>query len=147
MEIQYNNTTKDRSSMKTFSILLSLATICLVLAGFTGGPNNPQTPPKDVNLSVKQIGNIWKVVLTGTTSTTVRVVQGQKIIFHAEGSDVYLQFDNDKLFGGNTRTIKKSKTLTLGVGIVAKGVYTYAAFCTTPMVFAEGDSPPKIIVD
>ena len=133
--------------MKTFSILLSLVAMCLVLAGFTGGPNHPQTPPKDVHLSVKLVGNVWKVVLTGTTNTVVRVVRGQKIIFHAEGSDVYLQFDNDKLFGGNTRTIKNGKTLTLGVGIVAKGVYTYAAFCTTPMIFAEGDSPPKIIVD
>ncbi|MEX1140139.1 MAG: hypothetical protein WEB33_13625 [Bacteroidota bacterium] len=132
--------------MKADFMLLCLVTTSFFLAGFTGGPQPPQTP-KDVNLSIKKVGNVWRVVLAETTSSNVRVVKGQKIIFHAEGSDVYLQFDNDQLFGGNTRTIKNGNKLTLGVGNVAKGVYTYAAFCTTPMVFAEGDSPPKIIVD
>jgi hypothetical protein len=106
-----------------------------------------QEPPKDVDLSIVKVGNVWKVVLTGTTETEVRVVEGQKITFHAEGTDVYMQFDNDKLFGGHTKTIKNGKKLTLGVGQVEKGVYVYAAFCSTPGVFAVGGSPPKIIVD
>lgn len=106
-----------------------------------------QDPPKDVELSIIKVGNVWKVVLAGTTETEVRVVEGQKVIFHAVGSDVYLQFDNDKLFGGHTRVIKSGKKLTLGVGQVEKGVYVYAAFCAGPGVFAQGGSPPKIIVD
>lgn len=104
-------------------------------------------PPKDVDVSITKVGNVWKAVLTGTTTTEVRVVPGQKVIFHAEGTDVFFQFDNDTLFNGHTKTIKDGKKIVLGVGKVSKGIYTYSAFCVGPMVFAEGDSPPRIIVD
>lgn len=129
-----------RTMLRLLSVVLLTAAVSIVTFG-------QQTTPKDVNLSVKMVGNVWKVVIAGTTQTEVRVVQGQKVIFNAEGSDVYIQFDNDQLFGGHTKTIKNGKKLTLGVGKVAKGVYTYSAFCSGPGVFAEGGSPPKIIVD
>ena len=137
--------------MKLFTRMLMLPFLVLLFSGVALGQDTPeptqQEPPKDVDLSIKKIGNVWKVVITGTTETDVHVTEGQKVIFHAEGSDVYIQFDNDKLFGGHTKTIKNGKQLTLGVGKVAKGIYTYAAFCSGPGVFAEGGSPPKIIVD
>ncbi len=137
--------------MRSVTRLSFLPILALVVYGMTLGLHAPvqatQDAPDDLNLSIKKVGNVWRVVLTGTTETEVHAVEGQKIIFHAEGSDVYLQFDNDKLFGGHTRTIKNGKTLTLGVGQVEKGVYVYAAFCTTPGVFAQGGSPPKIIID
>lgn len=108
---------------------------------------DPAVIPKVVNVSITKIESVWKVVLTGTTNTEVHVIPGQKIVFHAEGTDVYFQFDRDSLFGGHKKFIKNGKKLTLGVGKVAKGIYTYSAFCLGPMEFAEGGSPPKIIVD
>jgi hypothetical protein len=131
-----------RSLMRAFALSIFL----LMLTGIGQGQQNPPAP-KDVNVSITLVGKVWKVVLTGTTTTAVHVVKGQRVIFHAEGSDVYIQFDNDQLFGGHYRTIKSGKTLTLGVGNVVKGIYVYSAFCEGPKVFAEGDSPPKIIVD
>ena len=129
-------------------LLLPLALVLFggMLAG-ADGPRTPEAPPANVNVSIKKVGQVWKAVLTGTTNTKVHVTKGQKVIFHAEGSDVYIQFDNATLFGGHDKMIKNGKTLTLGVGQVAKGVYTYSAFCVGPKVFAQGDSPPKIIVD
>jgi hypothetical protein len=132
--------------MRTFTTIIAFTAIFLLLAGF-GQQQQKQSTPKDVNLSITKVDTVWKVVLTGTTTTAVHVVPGQKIIFHAEGTDVYFQFDNDKLFGGHIRSLRNGKKLTLGVGQVAKGVYTYSAFCEGPKVFARGDSPPKIIVD
>ncbi len=137
--------------MRSFTRVLMLPFLVISLSGVLLGQDAPapdqQEPPADLHLSIKKVGNVWKAVLTGTTQTEVHVTEGQKIIFHAEGTDVYLQFDNDKLFGGHTRVIKNGQKLTLGVGQVEKGVYVYAAFCTTPGVYAVGGSPPKIIVD
>lgn len=127
---------------RTFALPMLL--FCFFI--FAAAQDTPVVP-KDVNVSVTKVGKVWKVVLTGTTTTAVHVVKGQKVIFHAEGTDVYIQFDDSNLFGGHFRMIKAGKTLTLGVGQVAKGVYTYSAFCDGPKVFAQGDSPPKIIVD
>lgn len=136
--------------MKIISKILILPLALAVFGGMlfeASAPAPTEAPLADVNVSIKKVGNVWKAVLTGTTNTKVHVVKGQKVIFHAEGSDVYFQFENTNLFGGHDKMIKNGKTLTLGVGQVAKGVYTYAAFCSTPGVFAQGDSPPKIIVD
>lgn len=132
--------------MMSFIRAITLPLLFLFMSGF-GPTQTPQDAPKDVHVSIAKVENVWKVVLTGTTITEVHVVEGQKIIFHAEGTDVYLQFDDTNLFGGHLKMIKNGKTLVLGVGQVEKGVYTYSAFCDGPKVFAVGDSPPKIIVD
>lgn len=132
--------------MKTLLRAALLPLCVIVWTGF--GPQQDQSAPtKVVDVSIMKIDNVWKVVLTGTTDTEVRVVRGQKLVFNAVGTDVYFQFDNDSLFGGHKKFIKNGKKLTLGVGKVAKGIYTYSAFCLGPMEFAEGGSPPKIIVD
>ncbi len=132
--------------MRIFIQVIALPVLLLFIGGF--GPQQDQTTlPKAVDVSITKIDSVWKVVLTGTTNTSVHVVPGQKIVFHAEGTDVYFQFDRDSLFGGHKKFIKNGKKLTLGVGKVAKGIYTYSAFCLGPMEFAEGGSPPKIIVD
>ena len=144
-------THSQEGSMKFIIVRFALVVLCLFLANVVSGPDGAQvvsqTLPSDVHLSVKLVGNVWKVVITGTTQTAVRVVKGQKIVFHAEGSDVYFQFGESNLFGGHTKAVANGKTLMLPVGNVAKGTYAYAAFCTGANVFAEGDSPPKIIVD
>lgn len=132
--------------MRSIARAITVSILFCFLACF-GMAQQKDTTLKNVDVSFVKVGNVWKAVLTGTTNTFVHVVPGQKVIFHAEGSDVYIQFDNDQLFGGHYRTIKNGKTLTLGVGNVAKGIYVYAAFCVGPKVFAQGGSPPKIIVD
>jgi hypothetical protein len=132
--------------MKYLKRFIALPLLFLFICSYQ--PMQAQSKPlKDVNVSITKIGNVWKAVLTGTDSTEVRVQSGQKITFHAEGTEVIFQFDNDTLFGGHSKIIKKDKSKTFGVGQVKKGVYIYSAFCVGPKVFAQGGSPPKIIVD
>jgi hypothetical protein len=131
-----------RFTIRSIALMLSL----LFMSGFRP-VQNPSALPKDVNISITKVDSVWKAVLTGTKITEIHVVPGQKVIFHAEGTDVFFQFDSDTLFGGHAKSIKNGKKLTLGVGKVQKGIHTYSAFCVGPQVYAEGDSPPKIIVD
>lgn len=128
-------------------IMLRLLSVGLLTAAVSVVSLGQQPALKDINLSVKKIGNVWKVVVAGTTTTEVHVVKGQRVIFTAEGSDLYFQFDNTNLFGGHTKFLKNGQKLTLGVGAVAKGIYVYSVFCDGPKAYAEGGSPPKIIVD
>jgi len=124
--------------------------LIVLLLGATTAPAPSESTPQGlptINVSVKKVGEVWKVVQTGTTNVSVRARKGQKIVFMAEGTDVYFQFDNDGLFGGHTKYLKSGNKMTLTVGNVAKGTYIYAAFCMGPKQFAEGGSPPKIIVD
>ena len=52
------------------------------------------------------------------------------------------------LFGYYTRKLKKGQKLTLVIGNKAKkGANRYAVFCADGLEFAEGDSPPEIIVE
>jgi hypothetical protein len=132
--------------MHSFLRAIAFPMIFLLLAAFGQEPQK-KPPSKNVDVSIKMVDSVWKAVLTGTTKTEVHVYPGDKVIFHAEGTDVFFQFDNDKLFGGHNKSVKNGKKLTLGVGQVAKGEYIYSAFCFGPQVFAQGDSPPKIIVD
>ncbi len=124
--------------------------LLLMLGGAVPLPEGPAEAPQGlptISLSVKKVGQVWKVVQTGTTNTDVRAKKGQKIIFSAEGTDVYFQFGETGLFGGHTKYLQNGKTLNLVVGNVANGTYVYAAFCLGPKEYAEGGSPPKIIVD
>ena len=103
----------------------------------------------DLSLVVKKIKNNWKVVEAADNSkTSVRAKKGQKIVWTAEGTDVFFQFMDDKLVGKFKNDLKDGKSVSLTIGNNAKvGVNSYAAFCTADMDFAEGDSPPVIIVE
>ncbi len=108
-----------------------------------------QNPSQEYHLLIMKIKKDWKVVSAqDTTRTTVRVKKGDKIIWTAHGSDVYMQFIDQKLFGKYTQFIADGDQLRVTVGNLAKkGNNPYAVFCTADMQFATGDSPPVIIVD
>ncbi len=136
--------------MRRFTLFLVPALV-LFFIGATIPSDPPETPQglPTINLTIKKVGNTWKVVDSRTDTTKGRAKRNQKIIFTAVGTDAYLQFDDMKLFGGYTYHLKDGQPSPPMVvkNNAPQGTYTYAAFCYGPKVYAEGDSPPKIIVD
>lgn len=100
-------------------------------------------------LLVKKVRNEWKVVSSqDETKTQIRAKRGDRISIQAEGSDIYFQFMDSKLFGDYTRVLKKGQQVVLNISRLAKvGSHRYAAFCLEDKVFATGESPPVIIVE
>lgn len=99
-------------------------------------------------LVVKKIGDEWRVVYKNDeTKSTVRAKRNDRIRWTAEGSDISIQFDN-RLFGGNPVQVPNTETRTRPVAPgAAAGEYIYAVFVHSDMVFARGESPPRIIID
>ena len=70
------------------------------------------------------------------------------ISWKAEGTEVFFQFMDEKLFKKYTDKSKKGKPMVLKInGNADKRTYAYAVFCLADSTFATGDSPPRIIVD
>jgi hypothetical protein len=101
------------------------------------------------HLSITKVHNKWKVVDSVDTSrTAVSAKRGERIVWEADGSDVYFQFMDDKLFGDYTRSLKANQRLVMVVGNGARsGEHPYAVFCVADNEYATGDSPPKIIIE
>ena len=122
----------------------------LVLAGiFISISLHAQSSPKTHYLTIKKIKNEWKVV-DSEDSTKIRVTakRGEKIVWTAEGSDVYFQFMDENLFGRFKHELKDGKKLTLPIGQAAKlGPNPYAVFCIADKEYATGNSPPTIIIE
>jgi hypothetical protein len=108
-----------------------------------------QGPPKAVEISITKVKKKWKVVdSTDSTKTDIKGKRGQKIVWTANGSDVYFQFLDENLVGNYTRRLKDGQKLTLVIGPNAKkGVNYYAVFCLSDSTYAEGGSPPKITIE
>ncbi len=108
-----------------------------------------QGPPKAVEISITKVKKKWKVVdATDSTKTDIKGKRGQKIVWTANGSDVYFQFMDENLVGNYTRMLKDGQKLTLVIGPNAKkGVNYYAVFCLSDSTYAEGGSPPKITIE
>ena len=100
-------------------------------------------------LSIKKIGKEWKVVdANDNNKTKVKAKKGERISWKAEGTEVYFQFMDDKLFKKYNEKSKSGKPMVLKInGNAEKKTYAYAVFCLEDSSFATGDSPPKIIVD
>ncbi|MBM4169975.1 MAG: hypothetical protein FJ215_12595 [Ignavibacteria bacterium] len=108
----------------------------------------PPPPPVTHELEIKKINNRWKVVIQGTTTTTVKAKRGERIVWTAKGTDAYFQFIDTTLFGGFTKSVKAGQKLNLPIGKFAKlGTNVYSVFCYAEKEYAEGDSPPKIIIE
>ena len=100
---------------------------------------------KDHQLTIKKIGNEWKVVLSDDPTKKVHAKKKEKITWRAEGSDVYFEFMSEGLFGKYKDKLKDGKKLTLSITENAKhGINQYSVFCSADMDFAAGDSPPEI---
>jgi hypothetical protein len=141
---------------------LSLLMIVIFLSVFIScGQNNHENtmPTSSVKheLKIMKIGGIWKVV-NETDSTKTKVVAKRKdtIIWTADGTDAYFQFPDsifkpvgphDSLQNGYTKFLRNGKKFSLKVKANAPLLtYIYAVFCTADSTFAQGDSPPKIIL-
>jgi CO dehydrogenase/acetyl-CoA synthase alpha subunit len=130
--------------------------ITALLAGFIviSGPPAPQK----YEMVIRKVDGVWKVVdATDIKKTQVHARKKDVIVWTSEGTDAYLQFP-DKLFNpvdpedslkhGFTKFLKSGKKVKLRVrDDVLAGTYEYAVFCTADGVFAEGDSPPKIVIE
>ena len=108
----------------------------------------PENQPTEHNLVIKKINNEWRVVQADDeTKSTIMVNRGDRVRWVVEGSGASFQFEDENLFGGNTRVIQENNPLVLAVGNSARiGTFTYAVFIHTDQVFARGESPPRIIV-
>lgn len=139
------------------TILIGSSLILMVLLGLYALPSSP--PAKEYDLKIVKIEGVWRVVdASDYTKTEVKVKKNDKIIWLLEGTDAYFQFPA-KLFnpvdpgdslggGGYTKFVKDGKRLKLKVKDNAPaGTYEYAVFCTANGEFAEGESPPKIVVE
>ncbi len=143
--------------MKTkLGILLSGSFLLMVLLGLYLVPASP--PAKQYDLKVVKVDSEWKVVdASDYTKSKVKVKKKDTIIWTAEGTDTYFQFPNklfnpvggeDSLYDGYTKFLKAGKKLKLKIKDDAPaGIYEYAVFCTADGKFAEGESPPKIVIE
>jgi len=106
-------------------------------------------PAKERKISIKKLNNKWKTLDADDHSKTkVKVKRGEKIVWEAEGTDLYFQFMDDKLFGNYTKSLKAGQKLSLTVGPNAvQGENKYAVFHHSEKQFIEGNSPPAIIVE
>jgi hypothetical protein len=127
-----------------------------MLGGFVTNPEPP--PAATYNLKVVKVDGVWRVVdASDYSKRKVKVKRKDKIVWKAEGSDVYFQFSNklfnavdeaDTLSGGYTTFLRDGRKLKLKVKDDApSGTYEYAVFCTADGVFAQGESPPKIVIE
>ncbi|MFC2173113.1 hypothetical protein ACFLU6_10845 [Acidobacteriota bacterium] len=77
------------------------------------------------------------------------VKKGDKVIFEPIGTDVAILVPFEDLFGErDLGIVKNGDTLEVEVDKNLKeDAYPYSVFCFEPWVYAEGGSPPEIIVE
>jgi hypothetical protein len=144
------NTVKE-NFMNIKSILIIMASLVFFLPGglLTGDAfaQNPNRPTEH-NLVVTKVNDEWRVIVRDNHErSTIIVNRGDRIRWTVEESDASFQFEDESLFGGNTRTVRSGNPLVLAVGNNARiGSHTYAVFVHSDHVFARGESPPRIFV-
>ena len=141
------------AKLKLFSAVI---VFILLLTGYYC--TSIQQHPTTHKLLVMQVNDEWKVVdAKDSTTTKIEVHAGDSIIWRLVGTDAYFQFNDqiydpatpaDSLSNGYTKFLSHAKVLHLKIkNDTPNGEYYYAVFCTAFGVFAQGDSPPKIIVN
>ncbi len=140
--------------MRSIKIFYGVLSLLIIAVLFAAAPDpsfllNAQNAPKEHHLSIMKLKKGWKVVQAAdTTNTTVVVKKGDKIIWTAYGSKVFIQFLDQKLVGKYTHAIDDGEEFRVTVGNLAKkGPNPYAVFCLADLEFATGGSPPKIVVE
>lgn len=113
----------------------------------------------DKKYAVKKMGSSWFVVNESNQKVPVRLKANDKVEWSAEGSDLVFQFpvEMSKFFTkedgtaiGNIFVVKVAKgdKLKLKVkGQPMKGTFTYAVYVVAGNTFAEGSSPPIMIIE
>ena len=136
--------------MKRKIITITMTVLLMVFtATIIGSNSSAQSNQKVHKISLKKINKKWKAVdHKDHRKTQIRAKKGEKIVWVAENSDMYFQFNDLDLFGVYTTMLKKGEELELTIGPKAKkGDNYYAVFSIEDKAFVEGSSPPKIIID
>lgn len=139
---------------KLFFIIVGLA--ITIFFGFLLVP----TPPASTvyELKVIKLEGVWRVVdATDYSKRKIKVKKKDSIIWTVEGTNAYFQFPtaifnpvgtSDSLKNGSTKFIEDGEKLKLKIRDDAPlGPQIYAVFCSADAVFAQGESPPKIIIE
>ncbi len=140
---------------KLFVLIAGIVAVTLFF-GFLLAPAPPA--PKTYELKVVKVEGIWRVVdASDYSKRKVKVKKKDTIVWTVEGTNAYFQFStsvfnpksvSDSLKNGSTKFIADGKKLKLKVKDDAPvGTQVYAVFCSADGVFAQGESPPQIIID
>lgn len=109
-------------------------------------------------LKVIKLEGVWRVVdATDYSNRKIKVKKKDSIVWTVEGTNAYFQFPtsifnpdgvSDSLKNGSTKFIADGKKLKLKIKDDAPlGPQVYAVFCSADGVFAQGESPPQIIIE
>lgn len=147
--------------MNSRKISLVLAAVLFVAAtGATGLINSVDDDAyfKKIKYSVKQVSDKWKVVDERNQAKPIEADANDDVEWTAEGSDMVFQFPAEigpylsKVEGeyddeNFTASVANGKKLTLKIkGDAPKGSYTYSVYVKGGDTYAEGSSPPVIII-
>ncbi len=135
--------------MKNKYLLLSGTVICLFLLSIISCERDTDRIPEKHQISIRMIDDKWKVVdARDATITDITVARGDTVVWVAPpDSDLYFQFMDEHLVGHYTQDLKKEQRLMLTIGNQARrGPNPYAVFMYDAKVYAQGDSPPQLIV-
>lgn len=130
----------------------ALIVAVIVFVGIIAAPDSsarePQTKAMEHRFRVGKLNNAWKVYDSkNSKNRTIVAKRGDKVIWSAVGSDIFLSFPDAGIFGTTEASAADGKDLTLTVSSKAKpGKYTYSIFCGKEKKYATGDSPPVIII-
>lgn len=95
------------------------------------------------------VDDVWKIVdADDITRTEIVVARGDTVVWTApENRDLYFQFMDDALTGSYTEELPEGESLTIVIGNnAAEGDHPYAVFVYEARVFAQGESPPRMII-
>ena len=140
---------------KLFLLIAGIAAITLFF-GFLLAPAPPA--PKVYELKVIKVEGVWRVVdASDYSKRKVKVKKKDTIVWTVEGTNAYFQFStivfspkgiSDSLKNGSTKYIADGKKLKLKIRDDAPvGTHVYAVFCSKDGAFAQGESPPRIVIE
>ena len=110
---------------RKFIWIFSSVIVLILLLGInnqTGGFGREAMlkPAKYHELKITKIDNEWKVVLSeDLTKKKVKAKRNDRITWYADGTDAYLEFMDDNLFGKYKDKVKDGKYLTIKIKDVA----------------------------
>jgi hypothetical protein len=93
--------------------------------------------------------DVWRIVdARDMRSTQIEVARGDTVVWYApEDRDIYFQFMTEDLTGVYTEEVRQGESLTLLIGGDAQsGENRYAVFVYDAREYAQGESPPRMIV-
>ena len=144
-----------RQTSLATGVLIILASFLIVCTASTTAAGQGQG---FVELQVKKIGDVWKVV-DSNNNATIKVKPNYKISWRSDESELVFQFpdeystyfkgesESDQL-AGNTKKLNRNQRLNFIVKENApEGRLVYSVFVVQDGVYAEGNSPPVIIIE